>query len=115
YRWYDGLPDLNALETFGQTLKHAYTRTSRAMAVVQAVSLQRYLAVMLLALVLVVGWTLWPMTSLGGPVALTPVDPLTLIGLLAMALVALLTVLFHRERLRALVTLGLVGLIVSML
>ncbi len=115
YRWYDGLPDLNALETFGQSLQDAYTRTSRVIAVLQAVSLQRYIAVLLCFLVLLVGWTLLPMSSLGGDTSLTAVDPLTLLGLLAMSLVALLTVIYHRKRLRALVTLGLVGLIVSML
>ncbi len=115
YQWYDGLPDLNALETFGQTLQNAYTRTSRAMAVLQAVSLQRYIAILLMVLVLLAAWTLLPMASLGGDAALTSVDPLTLLGLLAMSLVALLTVIYHRKRLRALVTLGLVGLIVSML
>lgn len=115
YQWYDGLPDLNALQTFGQTLQRSYTRTSRVFAVLQAVSLQRYLAILLVTLVLMVGWTLLPMSALGGDVVLTPVDPLTLLGLLAMSLVALLTVLYHRKRLRALVTLGLVGLIVSML
>ena len=81
----------------------------------QAVSLQRYIAVLLCFLVLLVGWTLLPMSSLGGDTSLTAVDPLTLLGLLAMSLVALLTVIYHRKRLRALVTLGLVGLIVSML
>lgn len=115
YQWYDGLPDLNALETFGQILQNSYTRVSRVIAVLQAVSLQRYIAVMLIALVLLVGWTLLPMSSLGGNEPLTPVDPLTLLGLLAMSLVALLTVIYHRKRLRALVTLGLVGLTVSML
>lgn len=115
YQWYDGLPDLNALETFGQTLQNAYTRVSRVIAVLQAVSLQRYIAIMLSALVLLIGWTLLPMDSLGGKAPLSPADPLTLLGLLAMSLVALLTVIYHRKRLRALVTLGLVGLIVSML
>lgn len=115
YQWYDGLPDLNALETFGQTLQNAYTRVSRVIAVLQAVSLQRYIAIMLSALVLLIGWTLLPMDSLGGNAPLSPADPLTLLGLLAMSLVALLTVIYHRKRLRALVTLGLVGLIVSML
>ena len=66
YQWYDGLPDLNALETFGQTLQNAYTRVSRVIAVLQAVSLQRYIAIMLSALVLLIGWTLLPMDSLGG-------------------------------------------------
>ncbi|NLY15817.1 MAG: monovalent cation/H+ antiporter subunit A [Gammaproteobacteria bacterium] len=115
YQWYDGLPDLNALETFDQTLQNAYTRVSRVIAVLQAVSLQRYIAIMLSALVLLIGWTLLPMDSLGGNAPLSPADPLTLLGLLAMSLVALLTVIYHRKRLRALVTLGLVGLIVSML
>ena len=115
YRWYDGLPTLNALESFGSILQRSYTRTSRAMSVLQAVSLQRYIAILLLSLVLVVWWALLPMQSLGGGGELSATDPLTLLGLLAMCLVALLTVIYHRKRLRALVTLGLAGLIVSML
>lgn len=115
YRWYDGLPDLNARETFAASVQSAYARSSKLMAVIGAVSLQRFIAVLLVALVAVTVWTLSPMSSLVGDTGLTPVDPLTLIGLAAMSLVALLTVMYHRKRLRALVTLGLVGLIVSML
>ena len=115
YRWYDGLPDLNARETFAEQVQKAYAHSSRLMALIGKISLQRFIAVMLVALVALCAWTLSPMASLAGEAELTPVDPLTLIGLGAMSLVALLTVIYHRKRLRALVTLGLVGLTVSML
>ncbi len=53
--------------------------------------------------------------SLHGPVALSPFDPLTALGLGILMLTAVLTVFFHRNRLKALMTLSTVGLIVSLL
>lgn len=115
YAWYDGLPSLNALDTFKSFLQRSTAQSSQLVARVQAASLQRFIAIVLLSVCAVVLWKLLPMTRLSGDEPLSPVDPLTLIGLAAMVLTALLTVMYHRQRLISLTTLSVVGLVTAML
>lgn len=115
YAWYDGLPSLNALDTFKSFLQRSTAQSSQLVARVQAASLQRFIAIVLLSVCAVVLWKLLPMTRLSGDEPLSPVDPLTLIGLAAMVLTALLTVMYHRQRLVSLTTLSVVGLVTAML
>ena len=115
YAWYDGLPSLNALHSFRSVLQRATAGSSQLMARLQHASLQRFVAIMLLCLVALLVWRLLPLASLGGTVALTPADPVTLIGLAAMSLTALLTVASHRHRLLSLSMLSIVGLVTVML
>lgn len=115
YAWYDGLPSLNALDTFKSFLQRSTAQSSQLVARVQATSLQRFIAIVLLSVCAVVLWKLLPMTRLSGDEPLSAVDPLTLIGLAAMVLTALLTVMYHRQRLISLTTLSVVGLVTAML
>lgn len=78
-------------------------------------SLQRYLAWMMLAALVLVAVALEPLPSLGGTLPRMPLDGITALGLLLLALAALATVLFHRQRLVALLAVGVVGLMVSLL
>src|SRR5690606_6499080 len=78
-------------------------------------SLQRYLAWMMLAALVLVAVALAPLPSLGGTLPRMPLDGITTLGLLLLALAALATVLFHRQRLVALLAVGVVGLMVSLL
>ena len=76
-------------------------------------SLQRSVALLLLAAGLAV---LLPLAT-GAPVAaadlpLTTADPVTVLGAMLMMAAALATVVFHRQRLLALITLSVVGLLV---
>ena len=79
-------------------------------------SLQRYLALLLFSVVLLVGlgWWLGPQAPLTGSRVTTPVDGVTLFGAFALAVGALGTVALHRQRLLALVPLSVVGLMVSL-
>ncbi len=115
YAWYDGLPELNARETFAHSVNRSLVLSSRLIARLQAASLQRFIAVLLLSLLAVVLWQLLPLASLGGELPLSVPDPLTIIGISAMAIAAILTVLNHRKRLLSLLFLSVVGLVVVML
>jgi multicomponent K+:H+ antiporter subunit A len=76
-------------------------------------SLQRSVALLLLVAALAI---LLPMTAgapvLAGDLPPSAVDPVTLLGAMLMMAAALLTVYFHRQRLIALITLSVVGLLV---
>ena len=77
-------------------------------------SLQRYVALMLISTLVLVVYALTPLQTLHGPVALTPLDAITVLGMVILALTSLLTVLFHRQRLVALMVLSVVGLMVAL-
>jgi len=78
-------------------------------------SLQRYAALLLSAAVAAIAL---PLLSDGapllGPVPFSPIDGVTLLGALVMMAAALTTVLWQRQRLAAVVSLSVVGLVVSL-
>jgi multicomponent K+:H+ antiporter subunit A len=78
-------------------------------------SLQRYLAVFI-STALVAGTVgLWPLTQLAGPLPLTPVDGVSLVGALILVVGAVGTVWLHHQRLASLLFLSVVGLIVALI
>ena len=114
FRWYEGLPDINARMMFEGGLRFLYGLVSRMLARIENGSLQRYISLLLIAVIVMLTVWLAPLTQITGEVALTPVDPLTALGLGVMAISALLTMGLHRQRLTALLMLSMVGLVVAM-
>ncbi len=114
FRWYEGLPDINARVLFENTLRFLYGLVSRSLARIENGSLQRYISLLLVAVIVVLVAGLTPLSRITEEVELTAVDPLTALGLLVMAGSALLTMGFHRQRLTALLMLSVVGLVVAM-
>ncbi|GGJ88983.1 monovalent cation/H+ antiporter subunit A [Pseudomonas matsuisoli] len=115
FRWYNGMPEADAKAIFergNQVLEKVAAAVTRRL---ETGSLQRYIALMLLSALVLVAVALTPIKSLQGPVPLSPIDGLTALGLGILCLTAVLTVFFHRNRLKALMTLSTVGLIVSLL
>lgn len=114
FRWYEGLPDINGRMVFEGSVRFLYGFVSRALASIENGSLQRYISLLLLAVTVMLTVWLAPLSQITGDVALTPVDPLTALGLGVMAVSALLTMGLHRQRLTALLMLSVVGLVVAM-
>ena len=114
FRWYEGLPDINARMMFEGGLRFLYGLVSRMLARIENGSLQRYISLLLIAVIVMLTVWLAPLTQITGEVALTPVDPLTALGLGVMAISALLTMGLHRQRLTALLMLSVVGLVIAM-
>lgn len=77
-------------------------------------SLQRYLAFLIGATVLVMAVSFITGPFGGGSLARTPVDGISLAVWLVMVVALAATVIFHRQRFVALVAVGLVGLIVAL-
>lgn len=114
FRWYAGLPDLDAKAIFELGVRQLVAVAERITGILESGSLQRYLVLMLLAALLAVVVGLWGLPELAGSLALTWPDPVTALGLLLLCLSALLTVIFHRRRMVALMMLSVVGLLVSL-
>lgn len=115
FDWYEGLPTLSAMQTLNKLIVKAKHLAARALARLQAPSLQRFAAIFFISLAVLVIWKLLPMSQFNGNLPLSPADPITLIGLASMSLMAVLTVVYHRQRLLSLIMLSLVGLVVVML
>ena len=114
FRWYAGLPQLDAKLVFENAVQGVVAAARWCTHLLENGSLQRYLALMLLASLAVVTVALGPLSSLQGPQALGPVDVVTGLSMGMLALSALITVVFHRRRLVALLMLSVVGLLVAL-
>ena len=114
FRWYAGLPSLDAKLLFDRGVVLLVRLCSRITARLENASLQRYLALLLGSALLVVTWGLGSLPQVTGSVALTAIDGSSALGLGIMALAALLTLVFHRQRLVALLMLSVVGLMVAL-
>ncbi len=114
FRWYDGLPSINARAMFESSVRFMYGLISRMLARIENGSLQRYISLLLFAVIAVLTIWLAPLSQVTGEMTLTPVDPLTALGLAVMSCAALLTMGFHRHRFTALLMLSVVGLVVAM-
>ena len=77
--------------------------------------LQWYITILLWVTVMLAGYPLLQMTSLQGDRAMLPVDWLTTVLVIIMVLAAIATVMWQRQRLLALVTISIVGLMLSLL
>lgn len=114
FRWYAGLPSMDAKLLFERGVLVLVRGCVTITGWLENGSLQRYLALLLVAALVVVTLGLGPLPRVSGPLALTPIDAITALGLGIMALAALVTVVFHRQRLVSLLMLSVVGLMVAL-
>src|SRR5690606_29816859 len=98
------------------------SRVQRSVRFAQAVtdrlengSLQRYVALFIGAAVIAGAVEFWPLASLLGDVAMTPVDGVSLLAAVVLIVGAFGTVLIHHNRFAALLMMSVVGLIVSLI
>ncbi|HBX55094.1 monovalent cation/H+ antiporter subunit A [Pseudomonas sp. UBA2684] len=114
FRWYAGLPSMDANLLFERAMVVLVRGCVAITRGLENASLQRYLSLLLGAALVVVTLGLGPLPQVTGPVALTAIDGITALGLGIMALAALVTVVFHRQRLVSLLMLSVVGLMVAL-
>jgi len=108
------LPEVDAKDIF-EAIMQGIIRYSQAFVYrLENGSLQRYLALILLTTVALVGWSLAGIKQFQGPVALTKADPLVIFGVVILCLSAIGVTLFHRYRLPALLLLSVTGLFVTL-
>ncbi|HZX17609.1 MAG TPA: monovalent cation/H+ antiporter subunit A [Pseudomonas sp.] len=114
FRWYAGLPSVDAKLLFERGVLILVKVCSVVTNWLENASLQRYLALLLAAALLVVTQGLSSLPQISGPIPMTKIDGITALGLGIMALAALVTVVFHRQRLVSLLMLSVVGLMVAL-
>lgn len=114
FAWHAKLPPVDAKEIFEAGM-HRLTLWTRGLVYrLENGSLQRYLAFILLSLLILVGWSLRDMSAWQGPLGITPIDPALLLGCFVLGLAAIGVAIFHRHRLPALLLLGVIGLLVTL-
>ena len=114
FRWYEALPKLDAKDLFEQAVQRLVAGAGWLTRLLENGSLQRYLVLLLLSALVLTTVTLAPMPQLVGTRPLTPLDGITALGMLVLAASGILTVVFHRQRLIALLILGVGGLMVAL-
>ena len=114
FRWYAGLPSVDAKLIFERGVVLMIKGCTAITQWMENASLQRYLALLLAAALIVVTQGLSELPQISGPLAMTKIDGFTALGLGIMALAALVTVIFHRQRLVSLLMLSVVGLMVAL-
>ena len=114
FRWYAGLPSVDAKLLFESGVLILLKVCTAVTHWLENASLQRYLALLLVAALLVVTQGLSSLPQISGPLAMSEIDGITALGLGIMALAALVTVIFHRQRLVSLLMLSVVGLMVAL-
>ncbi|WP_421683951.1 monovalent cation/H+ antiporter subunit A [Stutzerimonas urumqiensis] len=114
FRWYDGLPSVDSLHMFERVVGALSVGAAFVSRLFENRSQQRYLTLLLLSTLIPVMVALAPLDSLTGTVALSPLDPFTVAGMAILAVTSVLTVMFHRVRLVALMILSGAGLMVAL-
>lgn len=114
FAWYERLPELDGKLVFEGLVQGLVRRAGQFTLLLENASLQRYMAWMLTSALVVCGYWLVRLPSLRGDLALSPVDGVTAVGALMLMIAAVATVVWHRQRLVALVILSVVGLFVAL-
>ncbi|WP_374325321.1 monovalent cation/H+ antiporter subunit A [Aquipseudomonas alcaligenes] len=114
FRWYAGLPEVDARMIFERQVQNLVRLATWLTGCLENGSLQRYLSFLLIAALVLVASALAPLPQLTGSRGLSPLDGITMLGLLVLAASGLLTAVFHRQRLVALLILGVGGMLVAL-
>ncbi len=114
FAFYERKYRLDEKEEFDKRIQGSVRLAQRVTDALENGSLQRSLALLIGAALAITAVEFWPLASVTGPVALTPVDPVSLVLAAVLMISALVTILIHHNRFAALLVLGVVGLIVSL-
>ncbi len=113
FRLHARLPEVDAKEIFDWIMRGAIALSQRRVFQLENGSLQRYLAFILLTVLVLVGLELLAVDRWHGGVALAPLDPLTVLAAALLCLAAIGVAVYHHHRLPALLLLGVAGLFVT--
>ncbi|MEJ6474542.1 monovalent cation/H+ antiporter subunit A [Pseudoalteromonas piscicida] len=113
YQFQASLPPMNAKKAFERTMYNIVSWSRARVNAIENGSLQRYLMLMFIVVLVSAGWPLFEMSQLVGNVELTPIDVHNGIGAGLLMIGAIGTVIWHRTRMVALLMISVVGLMVS--
>ena len=113
FQFQSQFPEADAKEVFERCMQRLIGWCGQIYLFIDNTSLQRYLLFMLLFTIALLAAPMMALNQTGGLRETIPVDGAVLVGALLLVLGALATVVWHRKRMIALLTLSIVGLIVS--
>jgi len=113
YKFQDSLPPLNAKKAFDGMVYSTIKWCQHKINTIENGSLQRYLTLMFLVVLLFSGWPLLEMNQLVGQKPLTPIDVHNAVGAALLIIGAISTVIWYRTRMISLLMISVVGLMVS--
>ncbi|GHG76760.1 monovalent cation/H+ antiporter subunit A [Alishewanella longhuensis] len=109
----NALPGVDTLNIFERSIKQLCHQAAQCYDWLDNGSLQRYMALLLTAFVVLAGLPLIQMETLSGGRAEIPVDAVNATGAAMLLISAFATVVWHRKRVVALLMISVVGLMVS--
>ncbi len=113
FQFQASLPPMNAKKTFERTMYNIVSWSRARVNAIENGSLQRYLMLMFIVVLVSAGWPLFEMSQLVGNLEPTPIDVHNGIGAGLLMIGAIGTVIWHRTRMVALLMISVVGLMVS--
>ncbi|MFT4725311.1 MAG: multicomponent K+:H+ antiporter subunit A [Colwellia sp.] len=113
FQFQASMPSLNAKKTFDDSIYLITKWSQRKINDIENGSLQRYLMLMFVFVLIFAGWPLFEMHQLGGQKELTPIDLHNAIGAALLMIGAISTVIWYRARVVSLLMISVVGLMVS--
>ncbi|KKO49563.1 monovalent cation/H+ antiporter subunit A [Arsukibacterium sp. MJ3] len=109
----NSLPGIDALSTFELVMKTLVKRCQQFYGWLDNGSLQRYMVFVLMAIIVLAGAPLLQLDTLYGGRPELPIDAVNATGAAMLLISAFATVVFHRQRVVALLMISVVGLMVS--
>ncbi|GGW69895.1 monovalent cation/H+ antiporter subunit A [Alishewanella tabrizica] len=109
----NALPGVDTLNIFERAIKQLCQQAGQLYALLDNGSLQRFMALLLTAFVILAGLPLIQMETLNGGRPELPVDAVNATGAAMLLISAFATVVWHRKRVVALLMISVVGLMVS--
>lgn len=113
FQFQASLPPMNGKKLFEGSVYSLVKWCQAKIGAIENGSLQRYLMLMFIIVLLSAGWPLFEMAQLAGDNQITPVDIHNGIGASLLMIAAIATVIWHRQRMISLLMVSVVGLMVS--
>jgi multicomponent K+:H+ antiporter subunit A len=113
FKFQESLPSLSAKEAFDEVLSIVKKWSQDKISAIENGSLQRYLTMMFIVVLLFAGWPLFEMSNLVGNKTSTPIDAHNAVGAILLMIGAISTVIWYHKRVISLLMLSVVGLMVS--
>jgi len=112
--WNNQLPTLSSRMLFERAYQHLVINAEKVMSVIDNRSLQRYIAVFLVFVLIYGSWAYVSGGSRASGVSNMPLDIASIIAISALALGALGATFMHHRRLLSIILIGVVGLVVAL-
>jgi multicomponent K+:H+ antiporter subunit A len=113
FKFQSSLPSFNGKKSFDIMLSRLLSWSQKRIALIENGSLQRYLVLIFVVVILFAGWPLLEMSQLSGDKVSIPIDFHNAVGAALLMIGAISTVIWYRHRVVSLLMLSVVGLMMA--